>query len=46
MNPLVRARDLVLKGAASEEELVEILEEAGRSRLLKATGNLKLFLRV
>ncbi len=42
--PLVRARDLVLKGAASEEELVEILEAAGRSRLLKGNRQLETLL--
>ena len=43
--PLVRARDLVLKGATSETELVEILEGAGRSRLLRGNRQLETLLK-
>lgn len=43
--PLVRARDLVLKGETSEGELIEILEEAGRSQLLRGNRQLETLLK-
>ncbi|MDA9976104.1 SNF2-related protein [Alphaproteobacteria bacterium] len=43
--PLVRARDLVLKGEASETKLIEILEEAGRSHLLRGNRQLETLLK-
>ncbi len=43
--PLVRARDLVLSGSATETELVEILETAGRNRLLQGNRQLETLLK-
>lgn len=43
--PLVRARDLVLGGEVSQKELVDILEEAERSRLLNGNRQLEALLK-
>lgn len=43
--PLVRARDMVLSGSATETELVEILETAGRNPLLQGNRQLETLLK-
>ncbi len=42
--PLVRARDLVLKGKSSPDELVSVLLEARKNRLLQSNRQLKTLL--